>query len=290
MSTALRQLDGADWPPLLTEINDPPKSLWVQGELPPYEWKWLAVVGSRALSRYGQEACEKLIAGLAGYPIVIVSGLALGADACAHRAALAAGLPTVAVPGSGLDPSVLYPRTNTPLAREIIASGGALLSEFEPKFRATTWSFPQRNRIMAGLSHATFVIEAGIKSGTLITSRLATEYNRDVFALPGSIFSTHSEGPHMLIRLGATPITKSEDILEALGFGGRAAQGGAAQTPLPLDLSPIEQKIFDALENPLPRDDLIRLLDLPPHEVTGAITMLELKSLLVTIDSALHRR
>ncbi len=153
-----------------------------------------------------------------GYNVTIISGLALGIDGLAHKAALKAGLKTLAVPGSGLDATVLYPRSHLQLAEEIVRNGGALLSEFKPQTQAATWTFPKRNRIMAGLSHAVLVIEAELKSGTLITSKLATEYNRDVLTMPGSIFSSTSEGPHMLIKLGATPVTASEDILRTLGI------------------------------------------------------------------------
>jgi len=121
-------LNTADFPPLLREIADPPKKLYVRGKLPSTDWKWLAVVGSRAMTSYGRQACAHLISGLRGYPVVIVSGLAFGVDAAAHKAALEAGLPTVAVPGSGLDWSVLYPRANVSLAREIISSGGGSAS------------------------------------------------------------------------------------------------------------------------------------------------------------------
>lgn len=245
-----------DFPPLLKEITDPPKKMYLRGTLPSLDLKLLAVVGSRALSSYGKEVTKNLIAGLKGYPIGIVSGLALGTDALAHEAALTANLYTLAIPGSGLDDSVLYPASNRHLAKKILDSGGALLSEFEPDFKATTWSFPRRNRLMAGISHATLVIEAGEKSGTLITSKLATEYNRDVFAVPGSIFNPHSYGPHLLIRMGATPITKSADILEALGFSTEAEKPSLDISTL----SPDEHRVIILLENPLPRDELIRLL------------------------------
>ncbi len=177
------------FPEKLKQIPDAPKKLYVEGVLPSEDTKILAVVGARKHTPYGKEACEKLIAGLAGYDICIVSGLALGIDAVAHKAALDAGLKTIAVPGSGLDRSVLYPITNKRLAEEILHAGGALLSEFEPKTIAAPWTFPQRNRIMAGLADAVLVVEAELQSGTLITSKYATEYNRDVLAVPGSIFS-----------------------------------------------------------------------------------------------------
>src|SRR3989344_646430 len=141
----MKMLATSEFPRRLREITDPPKKLYLEGALPPEDYKWLAVVGSRRFSSYGKEATEMLITGLAGYPIVIVSGLALGIDAIAHKAALQKKLKTVAIPGSGLDRKVLYPSTNKRLAEDILASGGALLSEFEPAFQATAWSFPQRN-------------------------------------------------------------------------------------------------------------------------------------------------
>ena len=189
-------------PSLLREIPDPPKKLYVRGELPSHdEYKFLTVIGSRKFSIYGKQVCEHLIRGLAGYPIVIVSGLALGMDTIAHRAAIENNLKTLAVPGSGLDDKVIYPATNQPLAREILKHGGCLVSEFEPDFKATRWSFPQRNRTMAGISHAVLVIEAENISGTRITARLATDYNREVFAIPGSIFSPVSGGTNSQISL-----------------------------------------------------------------------------------------
>ncbi len=214
---SIETLSAESFPILLSEITDPPEKLYVKGEFPVAE-KYLTVVGTRKPSSYGADAVRTLLAGLRGLPVTIVSGLALGTDALAHQAALENNIPTIAVPGSGLSDKVLYPAANRELAKRILQAGGCLLSEFEPNFKATDFSFPQRNRIMAGLSHATLVIEAQLKSGTLITSKFATQYNRDILAVPGSIFSTLSEGPHMLIRLGATPITTGEELRAALGF------------------------------------------------------------------------
>jgi len=182
------------------------------------ETKFLCVIGARKHSVYGREACETLIAGLAGYNICIVSGLAFGLDAIAHEAALAARIPTIAFPGSGLNPDVLYPPRNFRLAKRIIDAGGALLSEFENDMQAAPWCFEQRNRLMAGISHATLVIEAKRPSGTLITSKYAGEYNRDTFAVPGEIFSPLAAGPHKLIKDGAAIIRDSDDILHQLGI------------------------------------------------------------------------
>ena len=276
MSSDIRQLTPEQYPELLKEINDPPKKLYVRGELPPTEMRYLCVVGSRKYSPYGKEACRTLIKGLRGYPIVIVSGLALGIDSIAHEAALEGGLKTIAVPGSGLNENVLHPKPNTALSRRIVGSGGTLLSEFEENFKATYYSFPQRNRVMAGMSQATLIIEAEEKSGTLITSKFATEYNRDVLTVPASIFSGNSSGPHMLLRLGATPIRKSEDILEALGFNVEEKQ----QTLDLESLSEKEQKIAYILNTPMTRDDLISKLNLPIQEVNVTLSAMEIKGII----------
>jgi len=266
-----------EMPELLREIPDCPEKLYVQGKLPGPETKLLCVVGSRKFTPYGKEVCEKLISGLRGYDIAIVSGLALGIDGIAHESAMNAGLKTIAVPGSGLSEKVLTPKTNFMIANKILESGGAMLSEFELDFVATPYSFPQRNRIMAGLSHATLVIEAEIKSGTLITSKLATEYNRDVLAVPGSILSKNSEGPNMLIRLGATPIRSSKDILEALGFN-------IDEEPQNLELkysdcSLDEMLIIEILKTPMPKDELIRKAKMPISKVGAIVSILEIKGL-----------
>lgn len=274
----MKELSPDKFPRRLLEITDPPKKLYIEGTLSPEDYKWLAVVGSRKFSSYGKEAVEMLIAGLSGYPVVIVSGLALGIDAIAHRSALRAKLPTVAVPGSGLDRSVLYPSTNRGLADDILASKGALLSEFEPKFTATAWSFPQRNRILAGLSDAVLVAEAEQKSGALITSKFATEYNRDVFTIPGSIFSTSSTGPHMLIKLGATPITTPADLLEALGFDITKRETRSARHYD--DCTTEEKAVVALLQTPLSRDDLLDQLDMPIGKANALLSLMEIKELI----------
>lgn len=262
--------------PLLQEIPKPPTQLYVRGTLPSLELKWLAVVGSRALTSYGKQACEFLLKGLRGYPIAIVSGLAYGADACAHAVALDIGLPTIAVPGSGLNYDILYPRAHVPLARRIIASGGAHLSEFEPDLKATDYSFPQRNRIMAGMSHATLVIEAKERSGSLITARLATDYNRELLVVPGPIFSDMSKGTHQFLKLGATPVTEPGDILKALGI-----DSGPAAFQMPADLSAVERKILELLEQPVSKDRLLEALKINISEAHIILSTLELKGFIV---------
>ncbi len=207
-----------EYPAQLREIPTPPSTIWTRGSWPLPQTKLLAVVGSRALTDYGRSACESLIAGLAGYPISIVSGLALGTDACAHQAALKAGLHTIAVPGSGLHESVIYPRSNAKLAQEILNAGGLLLSEHSDMYRAAARDFPSRNRIMVGLSQAVLVIEAAPQSGTLITARLTHEYNRDLLCVPHRIGEPHGFGANLFLRLGAAYISEPAHILEALGI------------------------------------------------------------------------
>jgi len=278
MPYEIRELSKNEFPASLSEIPQPPKKLFLAGELPQGDSILLAVVGSRKHTSYGADACEKIIEGLTGSSIVIVSGLALGIDALAHRAALRAGLKTVAVPGSGIHQKVIYPRTNLSLAEEIVEKGGALLSEYEPDFHATTWSFPARNRIMAGLSRAVLVIEADERSGTLITARLATEYNRDVYVVPNGIFSPGSRGSNKLLKQGAYPITDATDILELLGLKN---DGASFQERLPFDLSPEEQKIFDLLAEPMPRDELLRSARISAMDGNTLLSVMEIKGLII---------
>lgn len=280
----IKDLRKKNFPPLLSEINDPPKALRIIGELPKTQ-KYLAVVGSRKYSEYGKNVCEKLIEGLSGYSITIVSGLALGIDGIAHRSAMKAGLKTIAVPGSGLGPKVLYPSTHKRLAEEIVESGGALLSEFEDDFIATPWSFPQRNRIMAGICDATLVIEAELKSGTLITSKYAIEYNRDVFTVPNSIFSKTSEGPHMLLRLGATPITQSSDIVSALGL---TPHEDLFQKRDYKNCSSDEHEVISILSEPRSRDEIIRLLGKPVYVTQTILATMEIKGIIEESMGEIH--
>lgn len=286
MTYTIRQLSKEEFPSQLMEIPQPPKDLWLAGKLPSQETILLTVVGSRKYTNYGKEACEEIIAGLRGYDIAIVSGLAIGMDSIAHEAALAAGLHTIAVPGSGLSQGVIYPRGNVGLAERIIESGGALLSEYMPDFKATQWSFPQRNRIMAGLAQATLVIEAEQRSGTLITSRMATDYNRDVFAVPGSIFSSTSAGPHMLIRLGATPITCAKDILESFGFASKEEEEYPIDTS---SLSTEEARVIEILHEPRHRDHLIEMLGLGASEVNILLMKMEIAGLIKESPEGMRR-
>lgn len=273
----ISDLNFENFPELLKEINDPPKKLRLRGELPKEGNKLLAIVGTRKYSGYGREMCESIIAGLAGYPVTIISGLALGIDSIAHRAALKSGLQTIAIPGSGISDSSIHPRAHVELAREIIENGGGLISEYPDEMKATLWSFPKRNRIMAGMCHATIVIEATMKSGTLITSRLATEYNREVGCIPGPINSPSSDGPHMLIRLGAALIRDSKDVLELLGLKSRDED----KTLFDMNDLTNEEKVFiEILKSPASRDELIRKSKFDTSKANAVLSLLEIKGLI----------
>jgi DNA protecting protein DprA len=206
------------YPYLLQRITALPAQMDMIGTLPPETHRYLCVVGSRKYSDYGKEACEHVIAGLAGYPVVIVSGLAIGIDSIAHESALKAGLKTVAFPGSGLSKTVLYPYSRLHLARRIVEAGGALLSPFKRGQEGAFWTFPTRNKLMAGMCHATLIIEATAQSGTLLTAADTAEFGRDLLVVPGSIFSPSSIGSNALLRDGGTAVNCAEDVLEALGL------------------------------------------------------------------------
>lgn len=283
----IKELMQEEYPFLLKQIRRLPEKMSMAGVLPPNDCKYLCVIGARKNSNYGNETCRKLISGLAGYPIVIVSGLAIGIDSIAHDVAIKTGLKTIAFPGSGLSAEALYPSSRRTLAMEIINSGGTLISPFRDDQLGANWTFPTRNRLMAGASHATLIIEAKKKSGTLITADYATEFGRDVLAVPGSIFCDLSYGPHMLIRRGATPVTSSEDILEALGF--KVARGDEAQNPLPnfaeMSLSPEEKNIIDYLRlEPLPPSELVEKLSVSPAKLSTVISGLELRGIVSEQD------
>ncbi len=273
----LKILEGKDIPADLLEIPQPPKKLYIAGKLPPKDTICLAVVGSRKATTYGKDVVRKLISGLKGYPIAIVSGLAVGIDALSHEAALDAGLYAVAFPGSGISEEVFFPQTSLKLAEKIINSGGCIISEFEPDLKAAYYTFPMRNRLVAGISKAALIIEAQEKSGTLITARMALDYNKEVLAVPGPISSDFSKGTNKLIRQGATPITCSDDILEALGF---KIDNESKQQNLFEDATPGEKNILKILTEPMPRDELIRAMNMTTGVANATLSIMEIKGLI----------
>ncbi len=270
-------------PTRLHHISPKPRALYGRGTLPDFDaYKCLAVVGSRAHTQYGHDACKALIEGLVGYPIMIVSGLAIGVDSLAHETALDAGLLTVAVPGSSLADHELYPRTKVPLAHRIVKSGGCLLSEYAVGEPTGPWSFPERNRIMAGLADAVLIIEATAQSGTSITARLALDFGKDVFVVPGSIFSPLSKGPHTLMKQGAQPVTCSRDIIEALGLSWHTEH---------IIGDDRHQDVRDnALLAHLPctKETLITKLGEPAHVVQSRLSLLEINGIIREHDGILY--
>lgn len=277
MNFNLKILAGKDIPFSLQQIPQPPKKLYLAGELPPEETIYLAVVGSRKATSYGKDTVKKLISGLKGYPIAIVSGLAIGIDALSHEAAIGASLKVVGFPGSGISDTALSYNPNTKLIHKIIETGGCLISEFEPEFKATSYAFPMRNRLVAGISKAALIVEAQEKSGTLITARMALDYNKEVLAVPGPLNSEFSKGTNKLIRQGATVITCSEDILEALGFKVRDEN---KQASLFDDALPEEKAVLKILTEPMERDDLIRKMKLETAEANALLSVMEIKGLI----------
>jgi DNA processing protein len=289
MKYPIQTLSKKDLPQRLLEIPEPPNKVTYRGTLPDFkneDLKFLSVVGSRKCTSYGRQACEELVHGLKGYPVCIVSGLALGIDSIAHETALKASLQCLVVPGSGIEDKVLYPASNHNLARRILDAGGCIFSEFPTDFVATLWGFPRRNRIMVGLSHAVLLIEATEKSGTLITARLTAEYNRDLLAVPGSIFSNTSKGVHQFLKLGATPVTSSEDVLLALGLESRKKKPSTESLLASLQ----ELEILEALTEAVPREELARRVSLSFIEFSTTLSQLELSGLISIKGGVVYKK
>lgn len=210
----------SDYSTALNLIPKPPLGLYVRGdpEILNSPIPAVCIIGSRKHTSYGEQVVKAIIEVLAPFKVPIVSGLATGIDTLAHRYALDFGLPCIAVLGCGLDDETLYPRENRTLAHRILSSGGALISEYPPETKPDKWRFPMRNRIMAGIAHTIIIVEGGEKSGTLITGKMGLEYNKQIFCVPGSIFSDLSRGPLSLISEGATPLLHPIDILHSIGI------------------------------------------------------------------------
>jgi len=262
------------YPKRLKEIYDLPPVLYVRGELKEADEWALAVVGTRRPTPYGRQAAEELTYELAHNNITIVSGLARGIDAIAHRAALDAGGRTIGVLACGLD--IVYPPEHSSLALEI-AARGALVSDYPLTTQSRSEYFPRRNRIMAGLSLGTLVVEGDIKSGAMITASLATEQNREVFALPGSIFSAQSRGTHALIQDGAKLVQRVEDILEELNVSMVPQQ---LQMREAIPATDTEASVLRHIDvEPLHIDEVRRKSGMPMATVSSVLAMLELKGL-----------
>jgi len=266
--------DDPRYPEHLRTIYDPPPVLYVRGELRPEDDWAVALVGTRRASAYGREAARMLAGDLARAGVTIVSGLARGIDGQAHRAALEVGGRTIAVLGSGVD--IIYPWENCKLAEEIVGHG-ALVSEYGLGIPPEASNFPPRNRIISGLSRGVVVVEAGERSGALITADFAADQGRDVFAVPGSIFQRGSQGTNRLIRDGAQPVLCANDVLEALNMT-TVAEHVEAQMLLPTDAT--EALLLEQLaQEPVHVDEVGRATSLPIATVSSTLALMELKGL-----------
>ena len=277
-----------EYPERLKEIYDPPPVLWVRGPASLLSRPAIAVVGTRHPSPYGSGVAEMLARDLAVRRLLIVSGMARGIDSCAHRGALAARMPTVAVWGTGID--VIYPKENKKLAEEILATGGAIVSEMPMGTFPAPQNFPRRNRILSGLSVAVLVVEAGENSGTRVTARCAAEQNRDLYAVPGNVTSKYSWTPNTLIKQGAKLVATWEDVwedlpsqvrleLEAEAPAESKSENAASLLPDPV-LRPQEAMVLEVLrsDESLQIDEILDLLEtqLTSSEVFTALFELEM--------------
>lgn len=275
-----------EFPDELKTIPYPPLFLYLAGVLKPAIK--IAIVGTRRPTPYGKEVTQYFSGELAGLGISIVSGFARGVDTIAHRSCLERGGHTVAVLGSGLD--YIYPPENRPLFDAIISSEGAIVSEFPLGTRPRRENFPRRNRLISGLSHGVLVIEAGEKSGTLHTVRWAQEQGKEIFAVPGNIFSESSKGTHFLIREGAIPVTNPAEILEYLNIE-KSEFPSNKQKDYSEPLSALEERILGYLSAyPVHFDELVELTDLPTSELLTVLSELEIKGLVKTLPGKFFQR
>ena len=283
---AVTRLDDA-YPAALTGIYDPPATLLVRGEWPQDEERALAVVGSRRCTRDGQRAAREFAQGLAESGVTVVSGMARGIDSQAHRGALDGRGRTVAVLGCGID--TVYPPENEGLMNDILDSGGAVISEFFPGTPPVAGNFPARNRIISGLCRGTLLVEGAKASGAMITVNLALEQGRDVFAIPGGIYSPLSSAPNQMILDGAAPALSAWDILEYYRWGHRPGAQAAAKRPS-VELSEQELALVQPLrEQALSFEELAALTELPPAKLNSHLTMLELRGIIEKVPGGFYR-
>ncbi|HVW37882.1 MAG TPA: DNA-processing protein DprA [Pirellulales bacterium] len=279
------------FPRALREVHDPPGVLFVRGAIQPSDALAIAIVGSRHATHYGLEQAERLAGSLARAGLTIISGLARGIDAAAHRGALAAGGRTLAVLGSGV--LNIYPPEHDKLAAEVIARG-AVLGEAPVRSAPTSGAFPQRNRLISGMSLGVIVVEAALQSGALITARHAMEQGREVFAVPGRVDNRMSRGCHRLIRDGAKLVETAEDVLEELGPLVAAAtrdDGTVVHHPAELLLNEPEQQVLAAIKgSPTSIDEVISASGLPTPQVLATISVLEMRRLVRRMSGNLVMR
>lgn len=286
------EIDDIDYPKSLREVYNPPKKLYFRGDKELLKKTCISVIGTRKYTEYGEANTKKIIAELAVLDIAIVSGLAIGIDSIAHEAALEFGIPTIAVLGSGIDN--IYPKCNLKLASKI-ERAGLIISEYPEETEAIKYHFPQRNRIVSGLSIATVVVEAAERSGALITAKLALEQGRDIFTIPGDIDRISSKGPLRLLQNGAAyPISSGQDIIEVLRRQPflfkeeemKDIEQTKAKAKLEYILSIDEEEIIDAMPNrkDISLDDIMKRLDnkMKTEKLLATISMLEIRGIIHT--------
>lgn len=278
-----------EYPTLLQQCADPPLVLFCRGNLELLKSDYpVAIVGSRRATKYGELAVQKIIAGLAAQPLVIISGLAYGIDAITHRAALANRLPTIAVLGGGLADESIYPRENFLLAQDILNSGGLLVSEYTPTTTARKYQFIARNRIIAGLSKIVVIAEAAAKSGALITADFGMEYNRTVMAIPGSILSPTSAGSHRLISQGAALLQTSSELLQELDLDFTTQRTTQQQLSL---LTKPEAGVLEYMQHEaLELEELLTLTKLPINTLQAILANLELKKFIKQVSPQVFQK
>jgi len=266
-------IDDENYPKLLKKIANPPKVLYFKGNIK-IDKPCFAVVGTRKCSSYGKQITLEIVNYLNEAGLIIVSGLAPGIDSSAHLSVVEKQGKTIAVLGTGLDEKSIYPKENIKLSRKIIDLGGCLISEYPPETPGSRFTFPQRNRIISGLSNGVLVVEAKEKSGALITANYAFSQKRKVFAVPGSIYSLNSAGPHNLIKKGAKLVDNANDILKELNLSGLPTGSKIPSR----SQSPEENLILDVLkQEALHLDRIIEKTKLEPSITASTLTILEIK-------------
>lgn len=274
------------YPSNLKEISDPPFVLYIRGKLEKTDSRAVAVVGTRMMTNYGKDATEKISTELANFDVTIVSGLALGVDAVAQKSAISAGGRTIAVLASGLD--IITPLTNKSLALELIKGNGAIVSEYPLGHIPFKNDFAVRNRLISGLSKAVVVVEGRIKSGTFYTVDAAANQGRPVFAVPGPITSVTSEGPNYLIQSGAKLITSARDVMEELNMQA-VVDLEFSKKVMPSD--EMEAQILEILEcEALHLDEVVRISGRKTSEVSGRLTIMEMKGLVKNVGGSVYRK
>lgn len=275
----------ARYPKLLKEIYDSPPVLFYRGKLSDPDEACIAIVGSRKMSSYGAAAMPIIAQPLINAGVTIVSGLAYGADGAAHIESVKSGARTIAVLGSGVDEDSIYPRAHLRLAHDILDNGGLIISEQPPGTPGLRYNFIARNRIIAGLSLGVVIIECKAKSGALLTADYAADYNRNLYAVPGPIYSSLSEGPHNLIKNGAALINNGDEILEDLSLNIASIVEKTNLHTLKL-FTDVELRVLECMQDAsITLDALVEETKLSSHEIANAVTVLELKGVIQNLGT-----